>query len=141
MGFYSSDKIVVGDMEIERQTFTEMLEIDINFRGETPYDGLFALAEDKPGQMDVPTPLRNMYRQGRDLPESRSGCFTWWRDRIWRRRRDTPLRQFALPTVSTRVYLVSTGRAYLYSGRASENLRRRLHSSIRYNYAVHLRAT
>lgn len=62
-GFGSSDKVVLGDIEIKEQMFAEMLKIGKQFEGDTPYDGLFCLGDDDYSG-GIPTPLKSMLQQG-----------------------------------------------------------------------------
>lgn len=61
-GFRSIDRVILGDIVIENQTFAEMTKLEADFVP-IPYDGLFCLGVDFAAQEDVVTPLRQMVNQ------------------------------------------------------------------------------
>lgn len=62
-GFRSIDRVTLGDLVIENQTFSEMalIDVDLNLK---PYDGVFCLGLDVMAEGQVVTPLRRMLNEG-----------------------------------------------------------------------------
>lgn len=61
-GVKSVDRVTLGDLVVENQTFAEMVLIDIDLNLK-PYDGVFCLGLDVLAEGQVATPLRQMLNQ------------------------------------------------------------------------------